>query len=115
MDQKILHPANCYARLWDRTEDEFRLSKESGVYKQVIVLDGKEILADVVRIGMVMIYFETKEGVVGKSVYSDNKWSFQKIYNQKEKKEVLYLFDSFKKQVRTGLFVLPSAIPEGER
>ena len=111
IDEKLLHPVNAFARLWDQTEDEFRLARESGMYKQVVTLDGKEVLADVIRVGMVAMYVQTKDGKIGKSIYRDGVWSFEKITAPKERNEVMYLFDSFKKQIRTGLFVLPNALP----
>ncbi|MBN2531087.1 MAG: DUF3450 family protein [Deltaproteobacteria bacterium] len=110
IDDKLLHPVNAFARLWDQTEDEFRLARESGMYKQVISLDGKEVLADVVRIGMVAMYVQTKDGKVGKSVHRNGEWHFETIRNTEQRRQVLVLFDSFKKQIRTGLFVLPNAV-----
>ncbi|MBN2715903.1 MAG: DUF3450 family protein [Deltaproteobacteria bacterium] len=111
IDEKLLHPVNAFARLWDQTEDEFRLARESGMYRQVVTMDGREVLADVVRIGMVAMYVQTKDGKIGKSIYRDNEWSFETIKNQEARNQVVYLFDSFKKQIRTGLFELPNALP----
>lgn len=112
IDEKLLHPVNAFARVWDQAEDEFRLGRESGVYKQVITLDGTEVLADVIRIGMVMMYAKTKDGQLGKTVFRDGKWHFEKLRSPAQHKQVLYLFDSFKKQIRTGLFTVPSALPK---
>ena len=112
IDEKLLHPVNAFARLWDQTEDEFRLARESGMYKQVVKIDGKEVLADVVRVGMVAMYVQTRDGKIGKSVYRNGEWSFETITDAKQRNQVLYLFDSFKKQIRTGLFVLPNALPK---
>ncbi|MBN2340175.1 MAG: DUF3450 family protein [Deltaproteobacteria bacterium] len=113
IDEKLLHPVNAFARVWDQAEDEFRLSRESGLYKQVVTLDGKETLADVIRVGMVMMYVKTKDGQIGKSVYQEGTWSFRTLRSPEEHRQVLYLFDSFKKQIRTGLFTVPNAIPQG--
>ena len=110
IDEKLLHPVNAFARLWDQTEDEFRLARESGMYKQVVRLEGKEVLADVVRIGMVAMYVQTKDGSIGKTVHRDGEWRFEKLSGPEQHRQVLYLFDSFKKQIRTGLFVLPNAV-----
>jgi len=113
MDDGLLRPTDGVARLWDRIEDELRLARENGIYRQVIQLDGQELLVDVARLGMVAMYFKTKDGRVGRTVRSGGSWTYQTIATKQHKEQVLGLFDSFKKQIRVGFFVLPNPLPEG--
>lgn len=108
----LLKSADSVARLWDRVEDELRLSGENGIYRQVITIGNEEMLVDVARIGMVMIFYKTKDGQVGKAEKKNEKWEWTPLYDPEDRKRVYVLFDSFKKQIRTGFFVLPRALPE---
>ena len=109
--EKLIHSADAVARLWDRVEDEFRLASENGIYRQVVVVNGEEMLVDVARVGMVMLYYKTKDGDVGRAEKQDEGWTFVAITDPEDKKRVLGLFDAFKKQIRTGFFVLPTQLP----
>jgi hypothetical protein len=110
----LLKSADAVARLWDRVEDELRLAGENGIYRQVVTVNGEEMLVDVARIGMVMIFYKTKDGQVGKAVNKGGRWTWTPLTAPDDRKRVLALFDSFKKQIRTGFFVLPEALPPKE-
>jgi hypothetical protein len=109
----LLRSVDAVARLWDRVEDELRLSRENGLYRQVVALDGEELLVDVARIGMVMLYFKTKDGRVGKAVRQGDEWAFVRLTAKEDRDQVLQLFDSFKKQIRSGFFLLPGSLSQG--
>lgn len=109
----ILGPERAMGRLWSFMEDEFRLTRESGLYRQSIALPEGEQLADVARIGMVMLYFQTADDIVGHTVQRGGKWSFQPVTDAEEKKQIRSLLEQFKKQIRVGYFELPNALPEG--
>lgn len=111
MDEGMLRPTDAVGRLWDMVEDELRLSRENGLYRQVVDIEGEEILVDVARLGMVMMYYRTRDGRVGKTARKDGGWTFVGIRNKEDKERIWKLFDSFKKQIRVGFFVLPSALP----
>jgi hypothetical protein len=113
LDEGLIRVPDGVARLWDRVEDEFRLSRENGLYKQVIELDGNELLADVARVGMVMLYFQAGDGRVGSAVHRDGRWSWQALAAKQARVQIATLFDSFKKQIRAGFFLLPAALPPG--
>ena len=101
-------------RLWAFVDDEIRLTKESGIYRQPININGKEMLADIARIGMVLMYFQNSENNYGKVVKSDNDWVFVNVHDSKEKGQVSSLFDSLKKQIRTGQFTLPNSLADAK-
>ena len=99
-------------RLWSFMEDEFRLTRENGLYQQTVMVNGQPQLAEVVRIGMVMLFFKAGDRTLGKAVNTDGKWSYELIEDKDQQKQVLSLFVSFKKQIRQGFFTLPNALPE---
>jgi hypothetical protein len=111
VEDGILHPVKAFGRLWDQVEDELRLARESGLYKQVITVEGKDTIADVVRMGMVMMYFQTADGILGKTRHEKGEWSYVKVSGKDDVRSVALLFDAFKKQIRSGLFVIPNALP----
>lgn len=108
--QGLLSASKALSRLWTFLEDEFRLTRESGLYKQAVRVDGQEHLAEVTRIGMVLLYFRVDDRFVGHAVRSGDGWKFETIDDQEQQKLVLELFDNFKKQIRVGMFRLPASL-----
>ena len=107
----VLTHGKALVRLWSFVEDELRMSRESASFQQTIEIEGEEKLVDVLRIGMVMLYFQTSDGGAGFSRLSDGKWDFVRAFGPKQSKQIAHLFDSFKKQIRVGLFRVPNALP----
>ncbi len=101
-------------QLWTYVEDELRLARENGAFSQVIELDGREQLADVVRLGMVMLFFSTNDGRVGFAEKQGDAWVYTQVDGE-DGKRIQGLFDAFEKQVRTGYFEVPYAISGGVR
>ena len=110
-DQGLLSASKALSRLWTFVEDEFRLTRESGLYKQAIEVNGQEHLAEVTRIGMVLLYFQVDDKLVGQAKREGDKWKFEAIDDPDQKKLLVQLFESFKKQIRVGLFRLPASLP----
>lgn len=107
----LLTPPRALSRLWTFTEDELRLTRESGMYRQAIELDGEEVLADVVRVGMVMLFFKTGDGAVGYAARKGDAWEYRRLEGRDDQRLVTDLFESLKKQIRVGFFELPNALP----
>lgn len=103
-------PEQALAQLWAMLEDEFRLTGESGLYKQAILLKGEEMIADVARLGMIVMFFQTNDGRVGKVVHDGSDWKYELITDQVSSEQVLYLFDSLKKRIREGFYELPNTL-----
>ena len=97
-----------FNRLWNFVEDEFRLSKENGIFRQKILVDGSEYLAQVVRLGMIAMFYKIDGQALGSAVNENGTWAFKPFENRAHKKQVEQLFASFKKQVRTGEFRIPN-------
>jgi len=114
LDEGTISVPTAFARLWSKAEDEFRLGRESGLYKQVIVVSGEESIADVARIGMVMLFFRTPDERYGRAVRTPEGWRFRLYETEEEASMVEDLFESFRKNIRVGFFTLPPALPEME-
>jgi len=57
---------------------------------------------------MMQMYFLTQENQVGMLTGSTGNWSYKMIDGADQQQQVTYLFESLQKQVRTGLFPLPT-------
>lgn len=103
---ELITPQKALARLWSSYEDTLRLTKENGIFKQVITLNDEKILVEVAKLGMMMIFFKTPDERVG---YLQNN-HYVEVGIESEKVQILALFDAIKKQIRTGFFSLPNAL-----
>jgi hypothetical protein len=112
VDEGLVLPHDGLARLWDRVEDELRLTRENGAHSQVVSLDGQEVLAEVARLGMVAMFFRTPDGRVGAANQTRDGWRWRVASSQADEQRIAALFDSFRKQIRTGLFEIPTNLPE---
>jgi len=108
----LLPAQRALNRLWSFVEDELRMTRENGLFSQPVLVDGREQLADVVRIGMVALYFRTPADDFGTSVFENGEWSFRTVADEEQKKSIRKLFETFKKQIRVGYFELPNALPK---
>jgi hypothetical protein len=100
-------PSRAIPRLWSLIEDEMRLTHENGLFHQVVRVGETESLADVARVGMIALFYLTADGSVGSARKNGDVWQFVPISASDDEKLVSKLFDSFRKGVRVGSFVLP--------
>lgn len=107
----LLSPPRAISRLWAFVEDEFRLTRENGLYQQTVTVDGQEHLAEVVRIGSVALFFKTHDGIVGYATTGEGGYRYAVENDPEAKRQILDLFENFKKQIRAGYFELPHALP----
>ncbi len=113
--QGALTTPTALTRLWGKIEDELRLARENGLYRQVIPIGHEEVLAEVARVGMVLLYFRTQDGRIGRALQTAEGWTYELLPSEDDQRRVLALFDAFKKRIRSGLFQLPVALPAGDR
>jgi hypothetical protein len=111
LDDGTLSVPVVLSRLWSKVEDELRLARENGLYKQIVVVDGEEMLTDVARVGMVMLFFRTRDGEYGRAVRGPEGWSYEVYSEQEDHEMVAALFEAFKKHIRVGYFELPACLP----
>lgn len=107
-------PSVAASRLWSRVEDELRLARENGMYQQVIQVDGREVLADVARIGMLMLFFRTEDETYGRAVRQGSEWVFEAYADEAQKERLKNLFEAMEKRIRVGFFELPNALTESQ-
>ncbi|MCA9539784.1 MAG: DUF3450 family protein [Myxococcales bacterium] len=115
LEQGLLTPRTALTRLWALVEDELQLARDAGLARATITLDGEELLADVVRLGLVGLYFRTGDDRVGFVARRGDGWQTRRVEAEDEVAAVDGLFDAFKKQIRVGYHALPNIIPPGGR
>lgn len=108
LQTQALSPARVVNRLWGFYEDELRLARENGLYSQTIELEGSAVLADVAKIGVVAMYFTTRDGRMGYATHTTDGWRFVEAQGGGERQQIATLFDALEKQIRVGLFELPN-------
>jgi hypothetical protein len=105
-----LLPHRAANRLWAFVEDEFRITRETGLYKQTVVIGNEKVLADVAKVGSVMLFYKAQDGRVGVAHRDAGAWRYRPIADAADRERVLALFDSLGKQIRQGYFELPPAL-----
>jgi DNA repair exonuclease SbcCD ATPase subunit len=108
LDDGHLDTGNILARIWNLVESEFRLTTESGLYRQVIDINGDSMLSEVARLGMVLLYYKTFNGKYGYAVNIGDEWHFIQARAVDEERQIDYLFNSLRKNLREGYFTLPN-------
>jgi CII-binding regulator of phage lambda lysogenization HflD len=103
-------PQKALSIVYNSYADEIRMTKENGIFKQTITLDGKDRLVEVARVGTAMMYFKSPDENVGYVVNNKGTWTYTEEFNKEKQTQILGLFDAFKKQIRTGYFTLPNAL-----
>jgi hypothetical protein len=110
LDNGALPAHRAANRLWAYFEDEFRITRETGLYKQTVSLGQETVLADVAKVGSVLLYFKTQDGRMGYARRDQNAWRFAVTEDETERAQIAGLFDSLNKQIRQGYFELPMAL-----
>lgn len=110
MEGGLITPEVALARLWERVEDELRLARDSGLYRQVVALEGKEHLVEIARLGMAMLFLRSEAGRYGFAERTGQGWRFRLLDGAGDQARVAKLFESFAKQLRTGWFELPNPL-----
>ena len=112
LEGALITPQKALVLVWNSYSDMIRMSKENAVFKQTILIDGKEVLAQVARVGSVMMYFKTPDDRVGYVTKDGGSYTYLESVEKEQKEQILTLFDAFKKQIRSGYFTLPNALLE---
>ena len=110
LNSSLITPQKAVSIVYNSYADEIRMTKENGIFKQSIMLDGKDKLVEVARVGTVMMFFKTPNDRVGYASKDSGTWNYKEELNKEKQTEILNLFDAFKKQIRTGYFALPNAL-----
>lgn len=110
----LLTPRAALSRLWALVEDELRMTRDTGLYRETVEIDGAPMMVDVVRVGTVGLYLRTGDGRVGAVSRVGGAWRTAMLDGEAERAQVAALFDGFKKQIRVGFYTLPNILPAPE-
>jgi len=110
IETDLITPQKGLALIWNAYTDAMRMTKENGLFKQTISLNGEDRLAEIARVGTMMLFFKTPDNQVGYVEKDANGYSYREAQTKESQEQILSLFDAFKKQIRTGYFTLPDAI-----
>lgn len=114
--QRLVSEGNLRAdtllsRVWNAVDAEFRLTTDSGIYRQTIQLSGNEQLAEVAKLGMVLMYFRTLDGRYGYVVpVGEGEWRYELASTREEIQQIDNLFESLRRNLREGFFDLPNPL-----
>jgi len=111
LDNQLIDSKRAANQLWAFVEDEIRLSKENGIYRQTIELNGEKMLAEIAKLGSILLYFQTADHQVGMAKQTKKGgWQFVELVDNQSKEQIVMLFDTLKKQIRQGYFELPNPL-----
>lgn len=113
LDEGRVTAAGAAPRLYTLIQDEKRLTEDSERVRETLSIGGERLLVDAVRLGMVTMFFRTDDGRVGRVGRAGDpaKWTVELLPDADDKARVDTLLDAFGKQIRTGWFELPLALP----
>lgn len=96
--------------LWTFMEDEKRLAQETSMFKQEIDVEGKTQLADMIKVGMMYLYFKTESGKTGMAQNINGQWKYVPFSDSDKIEKVNLLALNLKKRVKQGLYVVPTRL-----
>lgn len=108
-----LAPTRAANRLWTFVEDELRLTRESGLHQQIVTLGDERVLAQVAKLGSMLLFYRTDDGRVGRAARTTAGWRYEPIDDDAGRGRVAALFDALGKQIRQGWFELPYGATAG--
>lgn len=114
LDEGLLTPRAALSRLWALVEDELRMARDTGLYRETLEIDGAPMMVDVVRLGTVGLYLRTADGRVGTVSRVAGTWRTALLDDDEARQRVAALFDGFKKQIKVGFYTLPNILPAPE-
>jgi hypothetical protein len=103
-------PHRAANRLWAFHEDEFRVVRETGLHQQTIRLGDEQVLAQVAKVGSVMLFFKAPDGRLGAARRAASGWTWAEAADEADRARIAALFDALGKQIRQGYFELPAAL-----
>ncbi len=111
LESGVITAQRAFNRLWALVEDEIRISRENAIFTQSVNLNGDNVLVEVAKLGNAMMFFRTRDLKYGRAVETASGWRFELLASPVDQEQAARLFDSLRKQIRQGYFVLPNALP----
>ncbi len=110
LEKKEITLMKAANQIWALIEDEKRLARETSLHKQTIPLNGEMHLSEVVKVGMMFLYFKTDRGEIGMAVNEGGEWVYKTFESESKQSKTVAFFESLKKQIRQGSFEIPTEI-----
>ena len=110
LNDETITEQKALSLIWASYDDQIRLTKEIGLFKQEINVDGEVKLAKIAKLGSIMMFFSTPDDKVGYVTKEGDKYSYKTVTDEESRKKIVSLFDALQKQIRTGYFSLPNAL-----
>jgi len=98
------------ALVWASYDDVLRMTKEVGLFKQQIQINGEVKLSKIAKIGTAMMFFMTPDEQVGYVKNDKGTFTYVLASDTQSEEQIHTLFDALQKQIRTGYFNLPNAL-----
>ncbi len=104
-------PEQALSRLWSALEDELRLTRDTGLYRQQLDVDGTPQLVDVAKLGMVLLYVRTLDGRFGFAAPDEKgAWRAVLVTAPDPQARIRRLFEALDGHARQGHFALPNPL-----
>lgn len=101
-------PEQALSRLWSALEDELRLTRDTGLYRQQLDVEGHPQLVDVAKLGMVLLYVRTLDGRFGFAAADEaGAWRAVLVTAPDGQARIRRLFEALDGHARQGHFALP--------
>ncbi len=113
IETNTISPNKAANQLWAFVEDELMLGKTNGLYNDLVEVSGDERLLKVLRIGKVASFFRTNDMQYGVIRRTENGWVTELLGDSQSTQQLDDLFDSFTKNIRSGVFTVPNFLPKG--
>ncbi|MFT5719488.1 MAG: hypothetical protein ACI9T7_003703 [Oleiphilaceae bacterium] len=111
LNTNIISPNKAANQLWAFVEDELILGRSSGIYSESLNVDGEDKLVKVLRLGKIAMFYQTSNASYGVVRQHQGVWKQDKVLGDDNTRQLDYLFDSFNKNIRNGLFTVPNFLP----
>lgn len=113
LNTSLITPNKAANQLWAFVEDELILGRSSGLYNESIKVGGEDKLVKVLRIGKLAMFYKTQDNQYGLLQRVSGEWQQNALDGKDANSQLDYLFDSFNKNIRNGLFKVPNYLPQG--
>tara|TARA_R110001592_G_scaffold304802_1_gene577278 strand:+ start:217 stop:1026 length:810 start_codon:yes stop_codon:yes gene_type:complete len=113
LNTSLITPNKAANQLWAFVEDELILGRSSGLYNESLQVEGDNKLVKVLRIGKLAMFYKTQDNQYGVLRKVSGEWQQESLDGKTTSSQLDYLFDSFNKNIRNGLFNVPNYLPQG--
>jgi hypothetical protein len=100
-------------KVWTWVDAELALARQTGLHPQVIKLGGAEVMSEVARLGLVVLYARTPDGRFAVAQKNGETWSWSLVETPADQERVKVLFTAINQGLDKGFYSLPGALAMG--